>query len=258
MVRTRLMQRRVRLPGVPSSKHSEYSEKNPGQLQPEHPRQLHQPATHRIAKALATLLQPLPRLSHLGSCPRGLLSQPDSGSLPFSRSDRSPSRSFALSLFCRYGRGRIRRSRRINGCYQRLGRRTGPHTKRTTESDRIHTQKCSPSHRTGESLRPQTGNAAELRCIQPRKTHRRCQSKRGPENEECSLDSGWVLCGGSRLFSLEPQPLTARRVAGAPPRRGLGRPPHRRRALLISRVFFIIESRCSLRSHGRILLEVST
>jgi len=168
VVRSRLTQRRLHLPRSRGSEHSENPEKNPGQFQPQRARHLHQRPPDRLAKAPAALLQAPSRLSHLRRSSSGLLPQPCSGGLSFARSrsrTRVGSWNRTRSLFRLYLRGRVRRRRRIHGSHQRLGRCTGPDTKRTTKSNRIHTSKCSRSRHTRKRVPHQASNEPQLRRI---------------------------------------------------------------------------------------------
>jgi hypothetical protein len=156
MIRCRIKDGPPQPPCSTSSKQGEYPEENPGQLQPKRAGRLRQRPPHRLAKAPASFLQPLLALHHLCRRSRNLLSQPHSGRLRLPRRSTrrrtSRSRSRLRSLLRLRSRRRIRRRRCIHSRHQCLGRSTSPDTKRTTESNRIHTPKCSCSHHTRDSL----------------------------------------------------------------------------------------------------------
>jgi hypothetical protein len=169
MVSHRLMQRRSHLPGPYGSEHEKYPEEDPRQLQPQSTRHLHERLPHRLAEPFAAFLQSLFRLSDLRRRPRSLLSQPNSRGLRFARvRTRRGGRSRTGGVFCLCPCRRIWRSSCIHGRHQRLSCRTGPDTKCTAKSDRIHTPKCSRSHHTAKAFRikPVSSNVIESCCIQ--------------------------------------------------------------------------------------------
>ena len=160
MVPHGLMQRRAHSPRARNRRNSKNPEKNSGQLQPQRSRQPHQPSAYRFVELFAALLQPLPRLFYLSGGTFDRLRYPSPGSISPLRihwrihapirtriQDRALSRAL-LCICCR-----VRRRRGIHGHHQRFSRCPSPNTKRTTKSNRIHTQKCSPSSPARETLR---------------------------------------------------------------------------------------------------------
>ncbi len=165
MVRSSLKQRPPHLPCPCGGEHSKNPKENPRQLQPKRTRSLRERSPHRLAKAFAALLQALPRLSHPRRSPSGLLTQPCRGGLCFARNrsrTRSSTWSRARGLFRLHLRRRIRRRRRIHGRHQRLRRCTGPDTKRTAKSNRIHTQSVAVPAAPAKASPLQTSNEAQL------------------------------------------------------------------------------------------------
>jgi hypothetical protein len=211
MVLRSLTQRRAHPPGARSGGNSKNPEENPSQLQPQRPRQPDQPSANRLVELLATLLQPPPCLSNLSSRPRNLLRHPNPGSLSLPLAHRR-SHTWTCSTRARIGalfrlrtRRRIRRRRRIHSHHQRLSRRTSPHTKRTTESNRIHTGKCSRSPSARESppdSSPSESTPPAFIASNPsRRIDKSIGIKRtgGQRNEKYSLDGRRLLCGRSRI-----------------------------------------------------------
>ncbi len=68
MVHGRRMHRPAQPPRRPARSHRKQPKKYPRQLQPKHPRQLHQWLSHRRPKSPAAFLQSLPGLLHLSRC----------------------------------------------------------------------------------------------------------------------------------------------------------------------------------------------
>jgi len=126
------VQRCPHLPCVHRSKHSKNPKENPGQLQPQCPRQPHERPPHRLAKPPATLLQPSPRLPYLSGSPRGLLYQPTARSSALIRSCRRsrssrPRSSRPRSSRSRSSRGTCRRTLFRLGLRRRIRRRRRIH-----------------------------------------------------------------------------------------------------------------------------------
>ena len=137
MVRSSLVQASSQLPRSGRSKKRKDAKENTRKLQPKNPRQPPEVSPHSLAKLFATPRQTVFVLQHLRRRLHGLIHQS-----PTHRSwsgFRSPFLNRPIPTLSRSGR-RIRRSRRIYSSYQRLRSRTGPHTKRTTEANRVHTQ----------------------------------------------------------------------------------------------------------------------
>jgi hypothetical protein len=142
MIRSSLMQTRPQLPGPRRSKQRKDSKEDTRKLQPQNTRQPRKVPPYGLPKPFAPASQTLFALKHLHRRLDGLIHQ----SSPHGNRSwlRSPLLNRPTSTLSRPGR-RIRRSRRIYSSYQRLRSRTGPHSKRTTEANRVHTQKCSRS-----------------------------------------------------------------------------------------------------------------
>jgi hypothetical protein len=143
-----LMQVAAQFPRPACAKEGEKPKKYAGQLKPQNAGKLHKRSPNSLSKALAAAYQPLPGLTRVSRRPCSLL-----------RHSRARALSRLLCLgrtlgrlctvlgttrggSCLSDRG-IRRSGRVDGCHQRLCRRTGSYTKRSTEANRIHTIKCS-------------------------------------------------------------------------------------------------------------------
>jgi hypothetical protein len=208
VVRSRTIERPPHLPRVPAGKHGKYPKENPSQLQPKHPRQLHNRTPRRLAKPSAALLQPLPGLSHLSRCPRRLLPKSHPGSRHLPRSGRRrPTRvrpTHLRRLFCLDARGRIRRRCRIHRRHQRLSRRTSPDTKRTTESNRIHTKSVVVPPRPGKALRINTPYHKPPQSFTASNPSESSVSGRagirnegGQRDEKCNLDGRRILRSGN-------------------------------------------------------------
>ena len=207
LIPRRFTESRPALPRGAPGKHGKYPKENPSQLQPQHARQLHNRPPRRLAKPSAALLQPSPSLSHLSRCPCRLLPKSHPGSLHLPRSGRRrPTRVrrlFCLDV-CLDARGRIRRRCRIHRRHQRLSRRTSPDTKRTTESNRIHTKSVVVPARPVKALRintPYDKRRSPLPHPIPQKVSYLAQpeseTKRGQHDEKYNLDGGRILCGGN-------------------------------------------------------------
>jgi len=140
MIRHRLMQIAPQLPRSRRSEQGEYTEEHPGKLQPQNARKLHKGTPHGLAEPLASPRQALFGLSSLSRRAGRLLPQSNPGSCRSTLRRSRVMRSIRLDPS-----RRARRRGRVHRCHQRLRRRTGSHTKRTTEAHRIHTRKCSRS-----------------------------------------------------------------------------------------------------------------
>jgi hypothetical protein len=137
MIRSSLTQTRPQLPGPRRSKQRKDSKENTGKLEPQNTRQPRKVPPYGLPKPLAPASQTLFALKHLHRRLDGLIHQssPHGGRSWL----RSPLLNRPTSTLSRRGR-RIRRSCRIYSSYQRLRSRTGPHSKRTTEANRVHTE----------------------------------------------------------------------------------------------------------------------
>ena len=156
MVRRSLTQRRPHLPRPRGSEHSKNPEENPGQLQPQRARQLHQAApTPPRQSACRPPSGPAPSAAPAPSSERPSPPAVQRRPPPYPKPQSDPLRHWnrTRSLFRLYLRRRVRRRRRIHGRHQRLGRCTGPDTKRTTKSNRIHTQSVAVPPPTMKPLR---------------------------------------------------------------------------------------------------------
>jgi hypothetical protein len=147
MIGRRLVHIAAHLPCCARRKYSKDPKEDPRQLQPQLAGQLHKRSPHRLAKALAALLQPPSCLNHLGRSPRGLLPQPTPRVFRFFCSRRrSRSLNPIPTLAGRCLRRRIWSSRCIHCSHHRLSRQPGTDPQHPPKSSRIHTCQCSRSY----------------------------------------------------------------------------------------------------------------
>ena len=215
MVRCRLTQVISQFPRTARRKQGKYPKENPGELQPQNARKLHERPPRRLAETFATLRQTCLRLSHLSCRSCSLLPQSNA------RRSRPALRWHCFGLYP--GRG-VWRGRRVHRRHQRLGCSASPESQRTSESNRIHTQSVASRHISMKTSHIEKHNGL---LLHPTFIDGKCgEGEGGTKDEEFYLDGRWILCGGSGIAYLVSRPDPAYTGACSQSRSRLGRPSH--------------------------------